>query len=176
MSWKNTLATIAPTIATALGGPLAGVAVKMASDALGIDADEKALEQAITTGDPEVMLKLKQVDNDFIYKMEELGFKKEELAFKDRASARELFKVNKYPQIVLSSVFIIGYFIVLSFLLSGEITLPDSMKDVVVLLLGILTREVPTIMQFWFGSSSGSKDKADEIKRATNSLTRSAIK
>ena len=28
MNWKTTLATIAPTIATALGGPLAGVAVR----------------------------------------------------------------------------------------------------------------------------------------------------
>jgi len=39
----------------------------------------------------------------------------------------------------------------------------SDIKDTVILLIGLLTREVPTIMQFWFGSSSGSKDKTGKI-------------
>jgi hypothetical protein len=162
-NWKETLAAIAPTVATAIGGPMAGMAVKMAASALGVEESPEALEKAIVSGDPEVMLKLKQAEQDFIVKLKELDYKIEELHQKDRSSARTLFSVNKWPQIVLSSVFITGYFIVLSFIMFGEVSTPDSMQDVVVLLLGILTREVPTIMQFWFGSSSGSKDKAVEL-------------
>lgn len=67
---------------------------------------------------------------------------------------------DKRPQIVLSGVFIIGYFAVLLVLLTGNADISGPSKEVVLILLGLLTREVPTIMQFWFGSSIGSKDKA----------------
>jgi hypothetical protein len=36
LDWRKTLGTVAPAIATALGGPLAGVAVGMAAKALGL--------------------------------------------------------------------------------------------------------------------------------------------
>lgn len=159
VNWKKTLATVAPTIATALGGPLAGVAVKLASDALGVEANEKAIQESIKTSDPNVFLKLKQAENNFLIRLEELGIEKERIAAGDRHSARSLFSVDKRPQIILSAVFIVGYFVVLFALFTGELTLADGYKEVLVLLLGILTREVPTIMQFWFGSSVGSKDK-----------------
>ena len=157
--WKKTLATIAPKLATALGGPLAGVAVNMATKALGIEANEDALESIITSGDPEVLLKLKQVEKDFTVEMRRLDIKETELSNEDRQGARQLFKVNKWPQIILSTIFIVGYFIILGLLLSGNLSIPQGLGEVVMLLLGLLTREVPTIMQFWFGSSSGSKDK-----------------
>lgn len=71
---------------------------------------------------------------------------------------------KKLPQIGLSVLFIAGYFLILYTLLTGGILIPESMKDTSILLLGILTREVPTIMQFWFGSSSGSKDKSEQMR------------
>ena len=70
---------------------------------------------------------------------------------------------NKIPQIALSVLFITGYFAVLWMLLSGEIMIQENIRDVSIVLLGILAREVSSIMSFWFGSSSGSKDK-DAVK------------
>jgi len=171
-NWKETLAAIAPTVATALGGPMAGMAVKMATSALGIEENPKALEQAIVSGDPEVMLKLKVAEQSFTLKLEELGIERERIAAEDRKSARSLFSIDKRPQIILSGLFIVGYFIVLGVLLTGSIAIPDGMKEVIILLLGILTREVPTIMQFWFGSSSGSKDKAKELDQLNKQALR----
>jgi hypothetical protein len=158
--WKSTLATVAPGLATALGGPLAGMAVKMATDALGIEPTESALEAVLSSGDPEVLAKLKQVENDFKVRMRELDIEEDRIAGKDRANARELFKVDKVPQIVLSFVFVSGYFATLGMMMAGAWIITGEMRDVIILLLGLMTREIPTIMQFWFGSSSGSKDKA----------------
>ncbi len=81
----------------------------------------------------------------------------------DRDSARRLFYVNKWPQIILSAVFIVGYFFILGLLVSGTLMISSEVKETVILLIGLLTREVPTIMQFWFGSSSGSKDKTGKL-------------
>lgn len=159
MDWKKTLATVAPTIATALGGPLAGVAVNVASKALGFEPDERSLEKAVLTGDSDALMQLKQAEQLFLIRLEELGIERDRIAADDRSNARGLFKVDKRPQIILSAVFIIGYFAILISLMSGAVEIPDNFKDSIILLLGILTREVPTIMQFWFGSSSGSKDK-----------------
>jgi hypothetical protein len=158
--WKSTLATVAPGLATAMGGPLAGMAVKMATDALGIEPNEAALEAVLSSGDPEVLAKLKKVESDFKVRMRELDIEEDRIAGADRANARELFKVDKVPQIVLSFVFISGYFATLGMMMAGVWVITGEMRDVIILLLGLMTREIPTIMQFWFGSSSGSKDKA----------------
>lgn len=150
MNWKETLAAVAPTIATALGGPLAGMAVKMAASQLGIEPGE--LESAVISGDPEVMLSLKQAEQSFLVEMEKLGIERDRLVTDDRQDAREMAKVNMWPQIILSTVFIIGYFILAYFSAKGAIT-PDPM------MFGIMTAAIPMILQFWFGSSHGSKGK-----------------
>ena len=161
--WKSTLATVAPGLATALGGPLAGMAVKMATDSLGIEPNEAALEAVISVGDPETLAKLKSVESDFKVRMRELEIEEIRIAGKNTASARELFKVDKIPQMTLSFVFVSGYFTTLGMMMAGIWVIPVEMRDVIILLLGLMTREIPTIMQFWFGSSSGSKDKGGKL-------------
>lgn len=163
--WKKTLATVAPTLATALGGPLAGVAVNVLAKAFGVTPDEASVSNVIATSDPEVLLRAKQAEQDFIVRLEQLGIEREKILFQDRDSARKLFSVDKKPQILLSVLFIAGYFIILGCIMSGILVVPAEFKDILVLLLGIITREVPTIMQFWFGSSSGSKDKQKNEQR-----------
>jgi hypothetical protein len=162
--WKETLATVAPTIATALGGPLAGVAVNMVASKLGIEPTQEAVQSAIASGDPSVMLQLKQVESEFKVKMRELDIKEMEVHAQNTDSARKLYAVNKWPQITLSALFITGYFAVLIYLFSGKVQLDDDTRAILTLLLGLITREVPTIMQFWFGSSVGSKEKGEELK------------
>ena len=114
--WKETLAAVAPTIATAIGGPFAGMADKMAADKLGIESSESALQEAVVSGNPDVMLQLKQVDADFKIKARELDIKEQQLNVENTKSARSLFAVNKWPQITLSAIFIVGYFAVLIYL------------------------------------------------------------
>lgn len=156
--WKGTLAAVAPTVATALGGPLAGVAVKMAADALGVEPNEEAIQNVIATGDPEVMVKLKQLENDFTLKMEELGVEKQRLSNANTDSARSMQKENKslVPP-VLSVITVVGFFGLLIGAAFGVLTLTGS--DVMMLLLGVLARETASVYNFWLGSSHGSQEK-----------------
>ena len=163
--WKGLLGGIAPTIATAIGGPFAGTAVKfLAGELLGDEnATEEELALAIQGATPEQLAQIKKVDYDFKTKMRELGIREKELAYQDTASAREMAtKTTLVPQIVLSALFIGGYFILVFILFSGQITIDDSIRDMSNILIGVLTGSFPSIMQFWFGSSHGSKTKVKE--------------
>ena len=95
--WKGLVGTVAPTLATALGGPMAGMATKaIASSLLGdADASEKDIAAALAGASPDTMLKLKQADQAFETKMAELGVDLEKIAQEDRASAREMQSTTK---------------------------------------------------------------------------------
>jgi len=166
MKWQDIVKAVAPTIGVALGGPMGGAATKfLAEKFLGGDGeDTKDLESFILGASPEQLAELKKLDHDFKIKMRELDIDVFALEAKDRDSARELFKVNIWPQIVLSAIFINGYFVILYMLFSGEVEITASMRDVVNILLGVLTAAVPQILSFWFGSSLGSKEKTNSMK------------
>jgi len=138
--WRSIVKNIAPTIATALGGPIAGGAT------------------------PEDLYKMRELDNDFSIKMAEMDIDVYRMDSEDRISARNMAKTNMVPQIVLTIVFIGGYFGVIFTLFSGVMVITDSIKDMAHILLGILTANVPTIMHFWFGSSDGSKRKTEHLE------------
>lgn len=55
------LKSVAPGLATAVAGPLGGMAIKAIADKLGVPADESAITAAIQ-GNPEAALKLREID------------------------------------------------------------------------------------------------------------------
>lgn len=64
------------------------------------------------------------------------------------------------PQILFSAVFILCFFAVLVLLvLKGEVQMSDRVFGVVRDAMMMLTALIPVILQFWIGSSSGSKEK-----------------
>lgn len=63
MSLGDVLKSVAPTIATALGGPLAGAAVSFLSSKLGVDAS--VVEQTVAGMQPADLVKMKELDLDF---------------------------------------------------------------------------------------------------------------
>ena len=165
MGWtdalKGIVKTVAPTIGTALGGPAGGMATKfLAEKLLGkSDATEEDIEQSILGASPETMLQLKKLDRDFEMQMKQLGVDVFKLEVEDRKSARDMFKVNIWPQISLSGIFTIGYFVVLYQILSGAARIAPEMEPVANVIIGVLTAAMTTILAFWFGSSFGSKEK-----------------
>jgi hypothetical protein len=144
---------------------VAGAAASALSQALlGKDqATDAELAKAVKHATPEQLVKLKQVENDFVLQMEELGFRREELVYKDVAGARRLFEINIWPQIVLSAFYTLGYFSVLIILLTKTVDIDADMKTTFNLIIGVLTAAVPMILQFWFGSSTGSKEKTARL-------------
>jgi uncharacterized protein YneF (UPF0154 family) len=53
-------------------------------------------------------------------------------------------------QVVLSAVFIVGYFFLLWQFMQGRVKVPDPYRDMFIALLGVLTAGVGTILGFWF--------------------------
>ena len=87
----NLVRTVAPTIATAVGGPLAGMATRAISEALlgKPDGTEEELAQAAANATPEQLLALKKAEQDFAVRMRELDIDLERIANEDRNSARD---------------------------------------------------------------------------------------
>ena len=83
--------TVAPTIATALGGPVAGMAVKALSTALlGHDSgSEDDIRDALATATPDQIAAIRKVDADFKVQMKSLDIDLVRIAANDRASARD---------------------------------------------------------------------------------------
>ena len=153
-----TIKAVAPGLATALGGPLAGAAAGALVSALG--GDEKAAEAALLAQSPETLLALRQAEQDFAVRMRELDIEPERLAASDRASARDMAKVNMVPQMVITAIFLTGYFALLAILMTGAVVVDGVAREQLPTLLGVLTGAVPTILAFWFGSTAGSQAKS----------------
>ena len=158
--WKETLAKVAPTVANMLGGPLAGMAVTMATQALGIEPSEKAIEDAIATGDPNILLKLKQVESDVKVKLKELDIKELESHQQDRDSAREReAKVGGYTTSILAFVIIVTFFAIIAYVLVVGLNATPAVASMIGMLVGMVSSKAEQVVNYYFGSSAGSRRK-----------------
>jgi hypothetical protein len=87
---KGVLGAVAPTIATALGGPLAGIAVGALTKAIGLapDSSQATLASAIAGATPDQLLAIKRAENEFQETMTALEVSRDKLTYDDRANAR----------------------------------------------------------------------------------------
>lgn len=157
--WKDIVGTVAPTIATALGGPLAGLAVGAIGKIFGIDsATQEQVAQAIAGASPDDLLKLKQAEIDFQKRMAELEVDLVRISAADRDSARQRqiqIKDTTLPILAMSVTG--GFFGVLMFMMVQEV--PTTSKDVLNIMLGSLGTAWIQVMSYYFGSSQGSAKK-----------------
>ncbi len=162
---KGILGTIAPTLATAIGGPMGGIAMKFLADKF-VGGDTGTVEDFLLSANPETLQTLKMADIEFKRDMAQIGVDLEEIAYKDREGARDLAKDQGImPQVVLSLVYSVGYFVVMFMFMSGNISVPAEHAVMFGGLLGVLSAAQLQIMNFWFGSSAGSKQKTDAMAR-----------
>jgi len=162
MDWKSLVGSIAPTIATALGGPFAGIAVKkIAGTLLGDEsASQSDIELALASASPDDLLKLKEADNTFKLDMEKLGVDLEKIASDDRANARqrEIQTKDNAPKI-LATVVVVGFFAALYTI--AFVDIPSGAEQPVSILLGALTAMLTQVGNYYFGSSAGSARKSE---------------
>ena len=162
------IGSVAPSIATALGGPLAGIATKALSQALlgNENGSEDDLKAAMSNATPEQLSVLKKIDADFKVQMKSLDIDLEALAVDDRKSARDMQKETRdfLPRLLAVSV-TLGYFGIIAFVLMSG--LPMNGSEVLLMLLGTLSAGWTGVMAFYFGSSSGSQKKDSMIYNST---------
>lgn len=170
MDLGKVVATVAPWIATALGGPLGGMAVEAVAGALGLsDKTEKAIKAAITGATPEQMLALKLADQQFALKMQELGFANvkdlESLAVADRDSARKMqMATQSAVPALLTWVIVCGFTTVMIMLFRQDV--PTANRDILVYMVGQLSGFTGAAIAFWLGTTRESAKKTELIAKA----------
>jgi hypothetical protein len=168
------LKSIAPWIAAAASGnvpALLGMAANELSSVLGYDvpADATAIEKATSSATAEQLLAIKQADQAFAFKMQELGYanveKLEAIAADDRKSAREReIAVKDWTPKLLAVVVTIGYFGILGYILQYGI--PKEGGDALLLMLGALGSGWMMVLAYYYGTSAGSAAKNEMLLRA----------
>jgi hypothetical protein len=69
------------------------------------------------------------------------------------------FFKNTSAQIIIAVLVVVSFFTVIVVLLTRPITLDDHTTSILTVLIGALGNEFAHVVQFFTGSSSGSKDK-----------------
>lgn len=162
------LKSLVPMIGTALGGPLGGAAASFIADKLGLDTkDVKAVSDVLNSGKmtPDQITQLKLAELEFSKFLEANKIKLEEISAADRTSAREMLKSTRSNvPAVLTYLLTFGFFTVLGLIFY----LPELKESApVMIMLGNLATAWTASIAFWFGTTSGSKDKTDLLMNST---------
>ena len=154
---------IAPTIATAIGGPIGGVAMKFLADKF-TGGDTGTVEEFLLSASPADLKELKIAEMEFQREMKSLDIEVERLAAGDRDSARKMATATGIKaQLMLSIVYTVAYAAVLYLFIGGHVAVPENQMTLFGSLLGVLSAAQIQIINFWFGSSAGSKAKTEAM-------------
>jgi hypothetical protein len=159
--------SIAPTIATALGGPVAGMAVRALSSALigHENGTEEDISAALSMATPDQLAAVKKIDADFKVQMKSLDIDLVRISADDRKSARDM-QINTQSHIpsILATIVIGGFGAITAMKVFGiSVSSDPTVQD----LLTTLRDGVILILSFYFGSSSNSRDKDTMLYNST---------
>ena len=157
----NILKSVAPTLATAVAGPLGGAAVTALASKFGVSDSVDAVAKAIA-GDPKAAEKLQELEL--------------EMAKLDMANTADARKMNSEIQNSTTASWLaknIAYVIDVS-IIAGALTMtfvvfivgvPEQNKSMAFTALGSLWTLTGTVVNFHRGSSAGSKAKTEEMMK-----------
>lgn len=165
--WKKTLGTVAPGIATMLGGPLAGTATNALLSFFGLDPKapdiDEQLKQAVQAMTPAQMIELKKVENDLIIQLKKADIDIFKAEVTDRTSAREQNKNSITPS-VLTYLLVVCAGTIVYFVMTSDMQGVD--KTLIGTVIGYVFSELKQATGYWLGSSFGSSQKNDAIQTA----------
>ena len=170
--WKKIVGAVAPTIATALGGPLAGLGIKALSEALlgRSDGTEDDISKALATAGTADMVKLREIDAQFAAQMKALDVDLERISAADRDSARsrEVKSGDAWTPRVIGCLALGGFLWAVYWVLSGQVqgmTDPTTVA-LVGTLVGYVSAKADQVVSYYFGSSAGSARKTEAMTEA----------
>jgi hypothetical protein len=157
---------IAPTVASALLGPLGGAAVGAIGKIFGIDsATTSDIAKVFQDGklSPEQLSELKALELKYQNEEKERGFRYAELEYKSTADARDMQKQTRsYFPATLSTFITIGFFGILIAMLVKDI----KPSEPLLVMLGALGAGFGAVVNFWLGSNSSSARKTELLAHA----------
>jgi hypothetical protein len=162
------LMSIAPTIASALLGPVGGLAVAGLGKIFGIDGATQAdITKTITEGKitPDQIAEIKKMELEYQDHEKERGFKYSELEFKDRDSARTMQSATQSnTPSVLTYLITIGFFGILGWMLYDDSVVNSPP---LLIMLGSLGTAWTGACAFWFGTTQGAQNKDRLLAQST---------
>ena len=167
MKLKKILKKTTSFIGKAIDGPLSGVALSIVRKILNVNTDDELSK--LLESDPDAYIKLKLADKEFEKFLKESEIDIERIHQEDRDSARkrQVDLKDKFPSII-AVVIMIGFFSTLTAFIFIDI--PDSAQTTLNILIGALAAGVTQVLNFYFGSSSGSKRKTEVLANGHGSL------
>lgn len=154
------LEKLAPTIATAVAGPLAGTAVTFLEKALNLapGAGAQSVATVLSAATPEQLAAIKTADNDFAVKMGELHISVTKLDTDDRASARaRQAAIKDSTPAILAYVLTVGLFGFI--VLMSLVNIPANSAQALNLTLGSIGTAWVAMISYYYGSSRSSQSK-----------------
>ncbi len=152
---------VAPVLATAVAGPAGGAAVGWIASKLGIDdATVEGVTQALT-GNPEMALKLKELDLEYA-KLEAADRDSARKAYAAVATSEYATKLDKAVVPILALGVVGLAFALIAVLMF--VNTPQDQQQLIIFALGFITSAAGQVLSFYFGSSQGSKEKNKEIQ------------
>ena len=156
----NLLKGIAPGLATAVAGPLGGLAVTALAEKFGV-ADEVGAVAAAISADPQAAQKLAEID-----------LRQFELENADRDSARkrevEVAASGSHLAQLVVPILALGT-VSLTFVFIGILlfkTIDSAQQQLVIFALGYATAAAQQVLSYYFGSSKSSQDKTVAMQKA----------
>jgi len=144
----NLIKGAAPALASAVAGPLGGLAISAIANKLGVSPEQ--VPTAIKN-DPDALIKIKELELEYA-----------KLTVQDRASARGRESsiaiseaaplISKIVTPVLALIVVGVWGLVQWFILHN--TVPQEMRELVIRLLGTLDGALMLVLAYFFGSSS----------------------
>ena len=143
------LKNIAPTLATAVAGPLGGAAISAIANKLGVGETVEDVAKALTT-DPAAAAKLQEL---------ELEFAKVEAADRDSARKAEVALatspqapwLNRSVTPILAFAVVVCWGFIQFHLLNH--TVPQEMREIIIRVLGTLDGALVMVLSYYFGAS-----------------------
>ena len=153
---KGIIGAVAPTLGTALAGPLGGTAAQAISAVLGCKNDAKSISTAMQSATPEQLAEIKKAEIEFETRMAELEVAIYQLETADIQDARKAHKGDWTPKIfaIISLLAFVGYIFLVT------IQEPSQNSEAVInLVLGYMGGLLSGIASYYYGSSHSKDEK-----------------
>lgn len=144
------IAGFAPTIASLMGSPMAGMAIKLVSGALGISSGSvDDIFNAIGSGDPDIQVKLAALEDDLKKYAESISEQDTDSARQMQLDEEKMGIKSRMPIIV--TIFLMATFSGTLLLLFLPIATNLQNSTLVGSMVGMLTREFIQACRFYIG-------------------------
>lgn len=170
-----------------LGGALASVAsgnpaplIGTIASSLGVDSTPEAVEHELSKNNPETLLKLKELEQNHKVELERIALEYQRLENEKYTKAHDTYKHENAmadriaEQVIRYNLPVVGILVIINVLVlhyfKDDATLIAIASNVIGVAMGHLFNERQAIVNFFFGSSLGSKKKSDQLAEQSKNM------